>query len=423
MLAAISASALNGSIVIPPSKSAMQRACALALLNDGITVIQNPGKSNDDLAAVEIINNLGAVSQFINDELVIKSTGKIIHNGNINCFESGLSARMFTTISALSKDEIVINGRGSLLKRPLHFFDEVFPLLNIEIKTNNGILPFYVKGPLLPVNITIDGSLSSQYLTGLLFAFAKAAKKTVIITVNNLNSKPYIDLSLQLLEYFGYNVRNDGYKFFFIEPVLQNEREIVYYTEADWSSAAFLLVAGAISGNIRVKGLDLFSVQADRIILDVLQEARANVEVEGNCILVNDQHALKAFQFDATDCPDLFPPLVALAAFCNGRSVLKGVSRLAYKESNRAIALKEVFTKLGIDIIISGDEMMIQGGSDIHTAEVSSYQDHRIAMACAIVALRSSGTVKIKDAEAVNKSYPDFFNHLQLLGASVTLTD
>ena len=423
MIAAISVSRISGTLIVPASKSAMQRACALALLNNGITVIQNPGKSSDDLAAINIINGLGAKTCYYNDELVVKSTGRVIHNGNIDCKESGLSVRMFAAIAALSNDEILLNGSGSLLKRPLHFFDEVFPLLNVKIKTNHGLLPVIIKGPLTPANIFIDGSLSSQYLTGLLFAFAKAATTPVIITVNDLKSKPYIDLSLQLLKYFGYDVNNRGYSEFYIEPVVQEETEIVYYTEADWSSAAFLLVAGAISGNIRLTGLDLLSVQADRVIMDVLIDAGANVSVEGSDVFIDDQHALKAFEFDATNCPDLFPPLVALAACCKGMTVLKGVSRLAAKESNRAITLKDVFTKLGIEIIINEDEMIIHGGTGIHAVEVSSYNDHRIAMACAVAALRSTGIVKITGAEAINKSYPDFFNHLQLVGAAVSLTD
>ncbi len=423
MTAAISASSVNGTIMVPASKSAMQRACALALLNNGITVIQNPGKSNDELAAVNIINRLGAITEYVNNELVVKSSGQITYNGYLDCNESGLSVRMFSAIAALGNKEIILNGSGSLLKRPLYFFDEVFPLLNIKIKTNNGFLPVNIKGPLMPSNITIDGSVSSQYLTGLLFAYAKAAKKAVIISVDNLKSKPYIDLSLQLLKHFDYHVNNDGYHKFYIEPSLQKEREIKYYTEADWSSASFLLVAAAVSGNIVLKGLDIFSVQADRIILDVLQDAGANVTVEGNCILINDQKELIPFRFDATDCPDLFPPLVVLAAFCKGITVIKGVSRLADKESNRSLALKEVFTNLGIEIIIRDDEMFIHGGTGIRSAKVSSHHDHRIAMACAVAGLRSTGIVTINDAEVINKSYPDFFNHLQLLGAAVSLTD
>ena len=422
MIAAISSSVISGAITVPASKSAMQRACALALLNTGNTIIQNPGNSSDDLVAVNIIKILGAIITYENDQLVINSTGKINGSGSIDCGESGLSLRMFAAIAALSSNAFILNGSGSLLKRPVHFFDEIFPLLNVHVKTTDGFLPVSIQGPLIPANISIDGSLSSQYLTGLLFAFAKAATEPVIITVSNLKSKPYIDLSLQMLEHFGYNVRNEGYSKFHIEPVEQTEKKIIYYTEADWSAAAFLLVAGAIAGDIRIKGLDIYSPQADRVIMDVLADAGANITVDGTCILVNNKHILKPFEFDATDSPDLFPPLVALAAYCNGISIVKGISRLTGKESNRAETLKDVFGKMGIEILLKEDEMIIHGGTGIRVADVSSHHDHRIAMACAVAALGAPGTVRISDAEAVNKSYPGFYDHLQMLGASVSLT-
>ena len=422
MIAAIIPSVISGIITATASKSAMQRACALALLNKGNTVIENPGKSKDDQAAIEIIRMLGANIHYENDCLVVNSEGEIRGNVNIDCGESGLSLRMFASIAALSEDEISLNGRGSLLKRPMHFIDETFPLLNINTKTNNGFLPVAVKGPLIPADITIDGSMSSQYLTGLLFALAKAAKKPVLITVHNLKSKPYIDLSIQMLDHFGYKVKNQNYSNFFIEPVEAVKRKIVYHTEADWSGSAFLLVAAAIAGNIRLKGMDIYSTQADRAIMDVLMVAGANITVEGSCVLVNNQHKLKSFEFDATDCPDLFPPLVALAAYCQGVTVIKGTSRLAGKESNRADTLKDVFGKMGIEISLKEDEMIIQGGTGLRTADVSSHHDHRIAMACAVAALGASGVVRVSDAEAVSKSYPGFYDHLQMLGATVSLT-
>ncbi|MEP7163780.1 MAG: 3-phosphoshikimate 1-carboxyvinyltransferase [Ferruginibacter sp.] len=422
MIAAISPSGINGTITARASKSAMQRACALALLNNGNTVIQNPGNSNDDRAAINIIKGLGATIGYENDQLLISSSGEI-KGGMIDCAESGLSLRMFAAIAALSKSRVILNGRGSLLKRPVHFFDVVFPSLNVSAKTNEGFLPVSIQGPMVPADISIDGSMSSQYLTGLLFAFAKAADKPVVITVNNLKSKPYIDLSLKMLEHFGYLVRNESYLKFYIEPGEQKGRNIIYYTEADWSGAAFMLVAAAIAGDIRVKGLDIYSTQADRAIMDVLVEVTANVSVDGSCILVNDQHPLKAFEFDATDCPDLFPPLVSLAAYCNGPTVIKGTSRLAGKESNRAETLKDVFGKMGIEITLKEDVMIIHGGTGVQAADVSSHDDHRVAMACAVAALKASGTIRIHDAEAVNKSYPGFYDHLQMLGAAVSLTN
>ena len=422
MIATVQPSTINGIIQAPASKSAMQRACALALLNHGETIIQNPGNSNDDLAAINIIQHLGADVSEVHGNLIIKSNGLVKVKGSVNCGESGLSFRMFAAIAALEDSTVLLNGSGSLLKRPMHFIDETFPWLNVKTESNNGFLPINITGPLVPANISIDGSSSSQYLTGLLFAFANAAKELVSINVVDLKSKPYIDLTMQMLALFGYNVCHDFYTDFYIRPVEKREKNISYYTEADWSSASFLLVAGAIAGTIQVSGLDIHSVQADRMILQVLERANADIKIVGETISVSNKNKLDAFEFDATDCPDLFPPLVVLAACCNGTSVIKAVSRLASKESNRAETLVEVFTKMGVELFIRNDEMVITGTNEIKQAIVSSHHDHRIAMACAIAGLKTTGKIIIHDAEAVNKSYPGFYEDLRKVGGMVSFS-
>jgi 3-phosphoshikimate 1-carboxyvinyltransferase len=401
----------------------MQRACALALLHDGETNIKNPGISNDDKAALYIIQALGAVVTENGDgSLSIKgmhdySTGEKKH---IDCGESGLSIRMFAPIAALQTDTITVTGRGSLLNRPMDFFDEIFPALGIAIVSNNGRLPLQINGPLQPADITIDGSLSSQFLTGLLIAFAKAAAKQVTITVSNLKSKPYIDLTLQMMESFGYNVVNNQYNSFTISPAKVIPAAVNYTVEGDWSGASFLLVAGAISGSLIVKGLDVFSAQADKAILQVLMAAKANISISPEEISISSKK-LDPFHFDATDCPDLFPPLVALAAHCEGTSVIEGVSRLEHKESNRALTLQEEFAKIGINIKLQDDLMIIEGGTTVNAATVHSRHDHRIAMALAVAALKAAGEIKIEEAEAIDKSYPAFFEHLKMCGADVTI--
>jgi 3-phosphoshikimate 1-carboxyvinyltransferase len=422
----IKPSIINGTVIAPTSKSSMQRACAAALLHDGETTISNPGKSNDDLAALDIIQKLGASVSLQNDgSLVVSSNNTFIPpgDGGINCGESGLSIRMFTPIAALSNQSVTINGTGSLLKRPMDFFDEIFPQLGIAIESNKGMLPIKIKGPLQPKDISIDGSLSSQFLTGLLFAFAKAATRPVTITVNNLKSKPYIDLTLQVMIDFGYAVENNNYESFVISPKPQNSKLLNYTVEGDWSGGAFLLVAGAIAGGIVVKGLDVFSTQADKVILQALIDSGANISIEEKQISISPALGAggKPFHFNATDCPDLFPPLVALASYCNGTSVIEGVSRLAHKESNRGLTLQEEFAKMGVEIILQDDLMMIKGGEGLKGAAVHSRHDHRIAMACAVAALKATGGTIIEEAEAINKSYPDFYEHLQLLNADVSL--
>jgi 3-phosphoshikimate 1-carboxyvinyltransferase len=424
MQAVVQSSQLSGTITAPASKSAMQRACAAALLKGGKTVLHNPGVSDDDKAALDIIQQLGAKVEQQGDDIIITSNGVQPISNEINCGESGLSVRMFTSIAALSEKEITINGRGSLVKRPLAFFNEVLPQLDVQCESNNGLLPLKIKGPLLPKNIEVDGSLSSQFLTGLLFAYAGAKARHVTIKVNNLNSKPYIDLTLKLMADFGLKTPiNKNYAEFYFQKLAFSpfgDTDFHYSVEGDWSGGAFLLVAGAISGNITVKGLDVFSAQADKEILHTLMLAGTNL-IETDEEIEIKESKLKAFHFNAIDCPDLFPPLVALASYCEGTSVIEGVHRLMHKESNRALTLQEEFGKMGIEISFQDDSMLVKGGTGIKSARVSSRHDHRIAMACAVAALKADGEVVIDDAEAVNKSYPQFWEHLQKLNASVSL--
>ncbi|MFM2364095.1 MAG: 3-phosphoshikimate 1-carboxyvinyltransferase [Bacteroidota bacterium] len=397
----------------------MQRACAAALVARGKTTIKNPGISNDDKAAMDIIEKLGAQLKMEDGNLVVQSNGVQPVNENISCGESGLSIRMFTPLVALSNQQITINGTGSLITRPMDFFDEILPQLSVAIKSNNGKLPLVVQGPVIPKTISIDGSLSSQFLTGLLLAYAASNAKGVAIKVHNLKSKPYVDLTLDVMKQFGLPVPvNNNYESFdFIDSVANNTTR-QYTVEGDWSGAAFLLVAGAIAGPITVKGLDVFSTQADKAILQALMSSSCKLSVTPEAIEVGPL-PLQPFHFNATECPDLFPPLVALAAYCNGKTVIEGTSRLTHKESNRAITLQDEFGKLGVKIDLQDDLMIVHGGNGLAGAVVHSRHDHRIAMACAVAALKANGATVIEEAAAINKSYPEFYEHLKTLGAVI----
>jgi 3-phosphoshikimate 1-carboxyvinyltransferase len=399
----------------------MQRACAAALLHQGVTRIVDPGRSNDDLAALDVIGKLGAVVDDKGDEIFIKSDGVNPVHQNIHCGESGLGIRMFTPIAALSDKPLSIGGTGSLVSRPMGFFDEIFPQLQIDIQSNAGKLPLHIKGPLKPASIEVDGSLSSQFLTGLLMAYSAAGASGVTIHAKDLKSKPYIDLTLSVLKSFQMKVPTvHEYETFVFhnEPHHQPVGEFTYQVEGDWSGAAFLIVAGAIAGEINIAGMREDSVQADKKILEAIKDAGAELAFDQNEYRVSPA-PLKSFNFDATECPDLFPPLVALAAYCKGVTAIKGVSRLAHKESNRALTLQDVFAKMGINIELDGDMMFVHGGGGLVSAEVSSHHDHRIAMAAAVAALKASGPVQIQNAEAINKSYPEFYKHLEKLGVTV----
>jgi 3-phosphoshikimate 1-carboxyvinyltransferase len=418
-------SQLKGTITAPASKSSMQRACAAALIRKGETVLSNPGISNDDKAALNIIQQLGATYEVAGDKIIIQSNGVNAVGNFIDCHESGLSIRMFTSIAALSDKKIIVKGSGSLSKRPMDFFDDVLPQLDVAIKTNSGFLPLEITGPLQPKNITVDGSLSSQYLTGLLFAYSAADASGFTIKVKNLSSRPYVDLTLKVLESYGLKVpKNKNYEeFYFSESTInKNYSSINYTVEGDWSGGAFLLVGSAIAGDAIVKGLDISSTQADKAILQALMQAGANISIRDQEIEIKESK-LKAFHFNATDCPDLFPPLVALASYCEGTTVIEGTGRLTHKESNRALTLQEEFGKMGVTIKLQDDLMLIEGNAQLTGAEVSSHNDHRIAMATAVAGLKADKEVTITAADAVNKSYPEFWEHIKSLGAKVSITD
>ncbi|MCW3467460.1 3-phosphoshikimate 1-carboxyvinyltransferase [Chitinophaga nivalis] len=416
MQVTVSPAIIKGTVTANPSKSAMQRAVAAALLAKGKSIIRNPGLSNDCLAALEVAENLGAKIKREPEHFEITSNGVQPFYDEINCGESGLGIRMFTPIAALSSLPITIDGHGSLTTRPMDFFEEVLPLLQVKCTTQGGKLPLHIQGPLQPAAITIDGSLSSQFLTGLLMAYGAVAED-VTITVKDLKSKPYIALTLQLMAQFGVTVTEENFeKFHFGKK--QSYKAGEYTVEGDWSGAAFLLVAAAVAGKAEVQHLNTASAQSDKAILESLEKSGAHV-LQGMFTVNIEKDKLVAFETDATDCPDLFPPLVALAANCNGTTKIKGVSRLAHKESDRGLTLQEEFGKMGIRIDLEGDVMLVHGGTGIKAATVHSHNDHRIAMACAVAALTADGPVVIENAEAINKSYPEFYDHLQQLGGKV----
>ncbi|MGD0340224.1 MAG: 3-phosphoshikimate 1-carboxyvinyltransferase [Bacteroidales bacterium] len=407
-------SKVKGEVKAPASKSMTQRAIAAALLAHGQSTITNPSYCDDCLAAMNIAVGLGAKVEPDKDKMKITGSS-VLKEKKLNCGESGLAIRMFSPVAALYKTELTITGTGSLKKRPMSMIEDALKQFGIKCESENGFIPLIIKGPLKGGACEIDGSSSSQLLTGLLMALPVAFNDSVV-KVSNLKSKPYIDMTMQVLERFGIKVQNDNYNQFII-PGKQTFKPCNFEVESDWSGGAFLLVAGAINGDIIVNGLHTDSRQSDKAILSALDKAGAKMSITGNSIEIR-KSTLKAFEFDATESPDLFPPLASLAAYCKGTSGIKGVARLIHKESDRAAALAEEFGKLNIKVEISGDYMLITGG-EVHGTHVLSHDDHRIAMAVAIAGLGASGKVFIKDSQCVSKSYPGFFDDLRKIGASV----
>lgn len=402
-----------GKIEAPPSKSFMQRAIAIALLAKGKSTIYNPSFCNDALSAISMAKSLGANISIFDKKVIIQGTERV-NGGKLFAGESGLGIRLFSAIAALSSEEIVILGEGSLLLRPISMIEEPLKKLGAKIKTNKNYLPIDIKGPIKGGTIKVDGEISSQFLSGLLIALPLVQNDS-IIEVKNLQSKPYIDMTLEIINDFGVIIENQNYSKFIIKGG-QKYISHNYIIEGDWSSASFHLVAAAIGGNIEISGLNLKSKQADFKILEALKLAGTDIKINKQQTNIQiHKKKLNAFEFNATHCPDLFPPLVVLCAACNGTSTIKGVNRLKHKESDRANVLKQEMAKIGVDITIDDDLMLIKGGQ-IKSGTINSHNDHRIAMAAAVAAIISTENgINIEGTEAINKSYPEFFEDFKII--------
>lgn len=409
------------SIKAPTSKSYAQRALAAALLAPGVSRLTNMQLCNDTASALEVIERLGAkvIDKQGFDYQIQGGLNPL--NNRLDIGESGLATRLFTPIAALSPREITITGEGSIMTRPIGFMEQTLRELGVEVSSNNGTLPLSVRGRIRGGAITTDGSLSSQFITGLLMALPLAENDTTLEVVD-LQSIPYIDMTLEVVRHFGIEITHDNYRTFRI-AARQQYQATTYNIEGDWSGASCLLVAGAIHQPIRIENLQENSLQADRRILEALRQAGAQVEVTTDTVTVSppeDGH-LRAFEMDATHCPDLFPALAALAARSHGTTVIKGANRLTHKESDRAMTIAAEFEKLGTVIDISQDDLMIVHGIDNcrplpeGAIVCDSHNDHRIAMAVAVMGLVVENKVTVLRPQAVNKSYPEFWHDIERL--------
>ena len=409
----VSRGRLKGVVAPPCSKSYAQRALAVALLAEGKSVLRNMDFCNDTLSALSCIETLGAKVERTDEHTIVVEGGLKPRANRLSVGESGLSARLFTPIALLCSEPIVIAGEGTLLYRPMDMMIHPLRALGVDVRDGGGRLPIEVCGPMKGGQIDVDGSVSSQFVTGLLLSLPLAEQDT-IINVTEAVSKPYLDMTIDTAECFGVAIEHNDYEQFYIAG---GQRYVAtdYAVEGDWSAAAMLLVAGAVAGVVTVKNLSMLSKQADVAICDALVRAGAELTTEGNTVTASHRE-LHGFEFDATHCPDLFPALATLAAAAEGESVIRGTHRLEHKESNRAEAIRAEFGKLGIEVDLSQDDVMkIRGGAISSGVKVDSHGDHRMAMTLAVSALLSDGEVTITGAESVAKSYPDFFETLEML--------
>lgn len=408
----ISPSAVSGQVTPPCSKSYAQRALAVALLTDGESIIGNVELCDDTRSAMRCIEALGAEVEHIDESTLKVRGGFAPRTDQLHIGESGLATRLFTPLASLSDRPITINGEGTILYRPISMMIEPLRQLGVEVRDGGGFLPIQVCGPMKGGEVTVDGSISSQFLTGLLLSLPMAQHDTTIY-VNNLKSLPYVDMTIETARRFGVEIAHKDYAEFFIEGG-QHYRATNFQIEGDWSGAAPMLVAGAVAGEVTVENMSRLSLQADTAIVKALISAGAEVESTDTSVTVR-RRQLKAFEFDATHCPDLFPALVALAANCEGTTTLYGTERLLHKESNRAATLAEEYAKAGIEVDIDEENVMRITGGKIRGCTIDSHGDHRIAMSMAVAALTADAPIVIEGAECVAKSYPSFFEDLEQL--------
>ena len=408
----IQPSKFEGSVAIPASKSDTQRAWIAAALAHGVSTLWGIGFSEDEVAVMEAIQELGARVKR-NDDGSFSVLGAL-HPGEgqvVNAGESGLGSRLLTGVCSSFSEQLTIKGEGSLKHRPMDFFDRVLPQLGVQVSSTEGHLPIQVKGPMHGAQIQVDGSLSSQFVSSLLMALPMASSDS-LLCVENLQSRPYVDMTLATLTAFGIEVAEPTSGNFEIKGN-QIYKPTNYAIEADWSAAAFWLVAAALGSDLTLTGLQLDSLQADKKLLEFLEIANCKILHSPNGIRI-DGSARIAFHVNATHCPDLFPALVVLAAGIDGVSKIDGAARLEHKESHRGLTLQEEFGKLGLQIELDGDTMIVFGTGRLKGGRsVFSHDDHRIAMALGIAALLIDSEIRVKGHEAVSKSYPQFWDHLE----------
>lgn len=389
----INGSALNGRVVIPPSKSAAHRALICSFLAGGGTV--KPIIDSKDMQAT-----VGIIKALENGESVL------------NCIESGSTLRFMIPVAAALGKNVTFVGEGRLPQRPIGEYLELLPMHNVAVESDGG-LPMTISGKLKNGSYEVAGDVSSQYITGLLLALANLEGDSAIILTTPLQSKPYVDMTVKIMNDFGVKVTETDFGYLIHGG--QSFHKMDYTVEGDWSQAAFFLVAGAISGDVTVDGLDMNTTQGDKGILDVLEAFGAKFEINENSVRCV-KSSLKGTVVDATDIPDLVPIISVLAAFSEGQTVIKGAERLRYKESDRIESVVENLKLIGADVTETEDGMIINGGKELHSAELKGYNDHRIVMAFSVSGLFLDGETVIDDANSINKSYPSFFEDYNSIG-------
>ena len=422
----IKPSILSGEIVIPPSKSYSHRAIISAALANGEkkSKINNLKFSVDIETTVKIMENWGAkITKKESSLEIIGNDGKIVPKKNyIQCNESGSTIRFLIPVGLTSENELIFDGKGKLVDRPLDSYYKIFDDQGIKYEMSEDKLPLKVNGKLKAGNYEIDGNVSSQFITGLLYALPLLDGDSTIVINKNLESKGYVDLTLEILKLSGIKIKNNDYKSFEIKGN-QEYKYFDYTVEGDYSQVAFWIVAGIISANkdneIKCLHLNKYSLQGDKAIIEIVQKMGAKLEIFDDYVIVKPSKT-KGTIIDVSQCPDIAPILTVLGALSEGETKIINAERLRIKESDRIISIKTELNKLGAEVEEVGDSLVIQGVDTFEGGvEVSAWNDHRIAMSLAIASIRCKNEIVIDEAESVKKSYPHFWDDFEKMGGQI----
>lgn len=419
----ITPSKLKGKVTIPPSKSLSHRGIIAAGLSKGKSVVENVMFSEDILTTCNAMEALGVTIEKKEEEnniytLIINGSTELkLLKKEIDCSESGSSLRFFIPICLAEENDVVFTGRGKLVSRPLNQYYEIFDKQGIKYSNENGKLPLKVQGKIQSGEFTIDGDVSSQFITGLMFTLPVLQGDSKITINKKLESKGYLDLTMDVLNRFSVEVINNDYKEFLIKGN-QEYKSRDYRVEGDFSQAAFWLVAGTIGGEIDCLDLNPDSKQGDKEVLDIIKRMNGTLNITSDKIYAETTNTVSTV-IDASQCPDIIPVLAVLAAVSEGTTEVINAGRLRIKESDRLTAITTELNKLGADLEEKEDGLIIRGKKELTGGEVDSWNDHRIAMALAVASIRCKDEVTIKDSGCVKKSYPTFWEDFKKLGGNV----
>ena len=418
-------SAISGTISAPPSKSYTHRAVILGALAEGETVVENFLTSDDTQYTISACRSLGVDIQSSGKTLKIIGTGGQLpvkrDSQRIFVGNSGSTIRMVASLAALTPTKVVFDGEARLHQRPIGDLLAALKSLGVEASSvrGNGCPPIEIQGgKLLGGEVVISGMVSSQYISSLLMVAPYAERAVNIKVIDELRSKPYVDITIDTMREFGVEVENHNYKEFIVKGG-QKYQGRHYKVEGDYSSAAYFFAAGATSrGTITVGNLKSNSVQGDRYFLDILSGMGCRVNYHGGQVKLTRENELAGVTVDMGDYPDIVQPLAVVAAYAKGKTEIINIGHLRYKETDRVENTACELRKMGIKVEVKEDAMTINGGKP-KGGVVETYNDHRMAMSLAVAALSADGETIINGAEAVTKSYPEFFANLAKIGARV----